>query len=331
MTLPTMGATEIGSVFTRYAYHKVGDSTYKDSRYKNRPVLKLFRERKKSAPGGGQKIVHPVNLGTSFNGRSLARNETFSIVGSANETWSVYDWSVIIETCFVSWWDIREAAGNEYKMKALADTRIDETRENLEENIMTQLSQTSAAAATDLNPILSIVASTGATGGMNPSTAGQSAWAAETEATINWSAEGVGRSRELKTKIVNNKGKPDFILVPEQFWNETCEIGDAATTINQDIRTRGGTKYADLGAQVPIILGMPVIQDPMWTTYQTGTGVMCDLDDIHLVVDPAWDMYMWPFKEMVHHGILGQAAVQVEVAQLTTSRRRTQGSLTSIT
>jgi hypothetical protein len=43
-----------------------------------------------------------------------------------------------------------------------------------------------------------------------------------------------------------------------------------------------------------------------------------------------WDMYMFPFKEMAHHGRLGQASVQLEVAELTCSSRRTQGSMTSI-
>ncbi len=328
MTLPTQTVT-LSDVFTRYAYNKVGGNEYKDNKYKNRPLLKLLREKKLSGDGGPN-IVHPVNLGTTFNGRSLSRNETFSIVGDVNETWSRWTWSVVIETCFVSWWDIREARGNQFKMKSILDTRIDETRENLEDNIATMLAQSSAADADDINPILSIVATSGASGGLNPATAGQSAWASETEATINWSVEGIGRARELFTKITDNKGKPDVILLPVAFWNETCEIGDAAMVINQDAKTRGGTKYADLGMQVPFILATPVIHDPAWDTAQTATGVMLDLSGIHLVVDPMWDMYMYPFKEMAHHGRLGQASLQVEVAQLTASSRRTQGSLTTI-
>ena len=82
--------------------------------------------------------------------------------------------------------------------------------------------------------------------------------------------------------------------------------------------------------QVPFILGMPVIHDPAWDTAQSATGLMLDLSGIHLVVDPMWDMYMWPFKEMAHHGRLGQAAVQVKVCQLTASSRRAQGSMTTI-
>lgn len=328
MTLPTQTVT-LSDVFTRYAYNKIGGSTYKDNKYKNRPLLKLLRE-KKLTGDGGPNIVHPVNLGTTFNGRSLSRNETFSIVGDVNETWARYTWSTIIETCFVSWWDIRESRGNKFKMQSILDSRIDETGENMEDNIATMLSQTSKADADDLNTILEIVATTGAIGGLNPATAGQTTWASQTEATINWGVEGIGRARELHQAITDAKGRPDVVVLPDQFFNETCEIGDAALVINQDAKTKGGTKYADLGMQVPFILGIPVIHDPAWNTAQTTTGVMLDLDGIHLVVDPMWDMYMYPFKEMAHHGRLGQASVQVEVAQLTCSSRRSQGSLTTI-
>jgi hypothetical protein len=328
MTLPSQTST-FSDVFTRYAYNKVGGSTYKNQKYKSRPVLKLLREHKLSGDGGPN-IVHPVNLGTASNGGSLSRNQTFSIVGDVNETWSRWAWSVIYESCFISWWDIREARGNKFKMASILDTRIDETRENMEDNIETMLCASTAADADDINPILSIVATSGATGGMNPSTAGQTLWRAETEATINWSVEGVGRTRELINKIEDNRGKTDVILLPDQFFNESCEIADAAVTMNQDIKTRGGTKYADLGTTVPIILNVPVIRSSRWNAAQTATGVALDLNGIHLVVDPAWDMYMYDFKEMAHHGRLGQAAVQVCVAQLTCSSRWTQGLLSTI-
>ena len=322
MTLPTQTVT-LSDVFTRYAYNKIGDSKYKDNKYKRRPILQLLREEKLTGDGGPN-IVHPVNLGTSANGRSLSRNETFSIVGDVNETWSRWTWSTVIETCFVSWWDIRESRGNRFKMQGILDSRIDETGENLMDNVSTMLAQTSAADADDINPILQIVATTGAAGGLNPATAGQSAWAAESETTINWNVEGVGRTREGISKVEDNKGDIDVIILPDQMWNETCEIGDAATQYTIDAKTKGGTKYADLGMKVPFILNTPVIRDPAWNTAQTATGVGLDLADIHLVVDPQWDMYMYPFKDMYANGRLGQASVQLLVAQLTCSRRRTQ-------
>lgn len=327
MTLPSVTNT-LSDVFTRYAFNKIGGRKYKDQKYKNRPLLKLLRERKLTGDGGPS-IVHPINLGTAANGQSLSRNETFSIVGDVAETWSRYVWSTVIETCFVSWWDIREARGNKFKMESILDSRIDETGENLEDNILTMIAATSTASG-DINNLTSIVSSTGATGGLNPSTAGQSVWASEVEDTINWSVEGIGRARELKQKIGDNKGKCDVFVLPDQFFNETCEIGDSALVINQDAATKGGTKYADLGMQVPYILGTPVIHDPKWNATQSATGVALDLAGVHLVVDPMWDMYMYPFKEMAHHGRLGQASVQVEVAQLTCSSRRTQGLLSTI-
>ena len=328
MTLPTHTPT-LDQVFTRHSYNVIGSREYKDQKYKRRPMLMLLRERRKKGDGGPN-IAHRVNLGTTFNGRSLSRNERFSIEGDSNETWSRYTWSVVIETCFVSWWDIREADGGMQKVLGILESRINETRENIEDNISTQLAQSTAADADDINPILSIVATSGASGGLNPSTDGQEVWASENEDTISWIVEGVSRTRKLNTKITDNKGNPDVILVPDQTWLDTCDIGDAAMVINQNAATRGGTKYADLGLQVPFILGIPVIHDPAWNTAQSATGVMLDLDGIHLVVDPRWDMYMWEFKDMAHNGILGKASLQVEVAQLTCSSRRTQGLLSTL-
>ena len=182
MTYPTQTVT-LGDVFTRYAYEKIGGSEYKDNKYKDRPLLKLLRERQMKG-NGGPNIVHPVNLGTSANGRSLARNEKFSITGDANETWSRWTWTTNVETCFVSWWDIRETEGNQFKMQSVLDSRIDETRENMEDTIATQLAQSSAAVSTDLNPLLSIVATSGASGGLNPATAGQTTWASDRKSVV---------------------------------------------------------------------------------------------------------------------------------------------------
>ena len=329
MALPTAPAVPIDQVYTRYAYEKVGSREYKNQKYQTRPLLKLLDEKALQGDGGAR-IVHPVNLGTASNGKSLARNETFSIVGDANETWSRWDYAVVIETCFVSWWDIREARGNEYKMLSVLDSRIAETDENLNDQIATMLAASTKAASTDINPILSIVATSGASGEMNPSTSGQELWRAESEANINWSVEGVGRTRKLKKKISNNRGKSDVILLPDEFFNETCEIGDSALVINQDAKTRGGTKYADLGLEVPFILSTPVISDPAWDSAQTATGVVMDLNGMHFVSDKMWDGYMYPFKEMAHHGKLGQATVKLRVCNLTCDSRWTQGLLSSI-
>lgn len=329
MTLPTHGTIPLSDVFTRYAYNKIGGRQYKDNKYKNRPLLKLLRE-KKLTGDGGPNIVHPVNLGTSSNGKSLSRNETFSIEGDVNETWARFTWKTVIETVFVSWWDIRESRGNQFKMEKILDSRIDETGENMEDNILTMLAASTAADSDDISPLLSFVATTGEVGGINPATAGQEVWASEVEDTINWSVEGIGRARELNLKLTDNKASTDVILLPDQFFNETCEIGDSALVINQDAATKGGTKYADLGMQVPFILGTPVIHDPAWNSAQPNTGVMLDFSGVHLVCDPMWDMYMYPFKEMAHHGRLGQASVQIEVAELTGCSRRSQGLLSTI-
>ena len=141
MTFPTQTVTQ-DYVFTRFAYEKIGGREYKDNKYKNRPLLKLLDEKALSGKGGPN-IVHPVNLGTSANGGSLSRNQKFDIRGDANETWSRWTYATLFESCFVSWWDIRETDGNEFEMESILNSRIDETRENLQNLLQKRIAQQS--------------------------------------------------------------------------------------------------------------------------------------------------------------------------------------------
>lgn len=320
----------VDAVYTRFAENYVGNPDYRDNFYRRRPLLYALREKARVSAQGGQNLKHRINFGTSANGGALSRNQTFSIQGNMNETASTWTWSVLYETCFVSWWDVMETENSPYAVQSVVESRLAETDENLETTILSQLTQTSKANSQDLNTLIEIVASTGATGGLNPSTSGQETWAAQVEDTINVSVEGVGRARELRTSVVKAKGDPDIIVLPSNFRDELCEVGDAMQVSNQDAKTKSGTLYANLGALDAVLLQMPIVTDHVWDTNQAAQGLMLDLSAIHLVENSRWSMFMYPFKEMAHHGRLGQATVKLYVAQLTCSSRRAQGRFSTL-
>lgn len=315
----------VDAVYTRFAENYVGNPEYRDNFYKDRPLLHALREKARVMTSGGQNLKHRINFGTSSNGGSLARNQTFTIQGNVAETASTWTWSTLYETCFVSWWDIMETENSPYAVQSIVESRLKETDENLQETILGQLTATSKAASDDLNSLREIVADTGAIGGLNPATAGQETWAANLEETINVSVEGVGRLRELKTRCEQRKGKPDILILPSAYRDELCEVGDAMQVSNIDAKTKGGTLYANLGTQVVTVLGLPIVSDFKWDTDQPAQGLMIDLSTVHLVENSRWSMFMYPFKEMAHHGRLGQATVKLYVAQLTCSARRANG------
>lgn len=320
----------VDAVYTRFAENYIGNPDYRDNFYRERPLLYALREKARVMSSGGQNLKHRINFGTSANGGSLARNQTFTIQGNVNETASTWTWSVLYETCFVSWWDVMETENSPYAVQSVVESRLKETDENLQTTILSQLTQTSKANSSDMNTLIEIVASTGATGGLNPATAGQETWASQVEDTINWSVEGVGRTRELKSSVEKAKGDPSLLVLPTAYKDESCEIGDAATTYNVDAKTKGGTLYANLGSQVAVIVGLPVVCDHVWDTNQAAQGLMLDLGKIHLVENSRWSMFMYPFKDMAHDGRLGQATVKLYVAQLTCSARRAQGRLSTL-
>lgn len=320
----------VDAVYTRFAENYIGNPDYRDNFYKDRPLLHALREKARVMTSGGQNLKHRINFGTTANGGSLARNATFSIQGNMNETASTWTWSTLYETCFVSWWDVMETENSPYAVQSVVESRIKETDENLQGLILNQFTQTSKAAPDDLNTLIEIVADTGAIGGLNPATSGQETWAANVEDTINVNVEFVGRARELKTKVEQRKGKPDLIVLPSAFRDELCEVGDATQVGNVDMKTKGGTLYSNLGSQVVTVLGMPIVSDFEWDSDQSAQGLMLDLSAIHLVENSRWSMFMYPFKEMAHHGRLGQATVKLYVAQLTCSSRRAQGRFSTL-
>lgn len=320
----------VDSVYTRFAENYVGNPDYRDNFYRERPLLYALREKARIQTQGGQNLKHRINFGTSANGGSLARNQTFTIQGNVGETASTWTWSVLFETCFVSWWDVMETDNSPYAVQGVVESRVKETDENLQETILGQLTQTSKASASDLNSLIEIVATTGAIGGLNPATTGQETWASQVEDTINVSTEGVGRTRELKTSVELAKGDPGIVVLPSVYRDELCAVGDAATTYNVDAKTKGGTLYANMGAQVAVLVGLPIVSDFRWDTNQSTNGLMLDLGKIHLVENGKWSMYMYPFKDMAHDGNLGQASVKLYVAQLTCSSRRAQGRFSTL-
>jgi hypothetical protein len=320
----------VDAVYTRFAENYVGNPEYRDNFYRDRPLLHALREKARVMTSGGQNLKHRINMGTTANGGSLARNQTFSIQGNLNQTASTWTWSVLFETCFVSWWDVMETENSPAAVQSIVESQLKETDENLQGTILGQLTQTSKASASDLNTLIEIVASTGATGGMNPSTAGQETWAAQVEDTINVNVEFVGRARELKTSVKKAKGEPGLIVLPSGFRDELCEVGDATQVSNVDMKTKGGTLWSTLGSDLAEVVGLPVVCDHVWDTNQAAQGLMLDLSAIHLVENSRWSMFMYPFKEMAHHGRLGQATVKLYVAQLTASSRRAQGRFSTL-
>lgn len=319
----------IDEIYTRHAENYMGDAEYRDSVYRPRPMLVALREKARKTTGG-QNLKHRLNFGTTARGGTLSRNGRIVFDQEMNQTASTWTWSVLYEPCFVSWWDLMEVENSPEKTIGLLEQAMKDTDENLLDTILGQITQTSKAATDDLNTLREIVAATGATGGLNPATAGQTNWAAQNEDTINWGVEGVGRTRELLTKIEQAKGKGDVLVLPSAFRDESCAVGDAMQVSNINATTRGGTLYANLGSTVVTVLGLPVLSDYTWDTNQSATGLVLDLSAVHLIENARWSMHMWPFKDMTYTGLPGQASVKFYVAQLTCSNRRNSGSLTTL-
>ncbi len=328
MTLPS--ATNVyDELFTRVAFKVVGSPGYKDLFYKGRPLLRAIHERKLSWSGSKQ-IAHRVNLGNTAQGGSYAKADTLNINDVVNETWAVYDPRFYIEPIVIFFQD-RIKAGNLAGVQSIVETRMSDAGERQQDQLLLHLCRSTATLSTDLEPLLTYVKSSGAAGGLNPATAGQSTWAAQNTDTVDFSAAGVNKIRqETLNATKGGKTMTDLIVLPQTFFQEALEAGDGKVQFNKDVSTRAGTQFADLGMMGLSIVNTPVIWDTQWTTNQSATILGLNFDGIHMVTHDTYDGSIEPFESALTGRMDASVGWRRFVGQLTLSDRDIQYSLTTV-
>lgn len=332
MPLPTSTYTR-DEVTTRHLNNYVGTKEYKDNFYKGRPLLQLLRERKIDATGG-KRIAHRVNMGSAPVGRSIQKGTKLDLTDAVNEMDALFTWSVLEEPWVLYFHDEMESEGGDGGYLALAEDKMNDNDQRMQDLILGQLCQTTKAAAIDLNTLRECIPAAGTTaiGGLDGAIAGQTAWTAQNVDTVDFSSVGIPRLRRLHN-LTSQGGRyyHDFVLLPRTFHEEALEVGDSAVVINQDAKTKMGTSNADLGLTNLSILNRPAIWDYTWTANQTGTILMINLDGLHLVENPKYALKMTAIHDAIVNGLDAKVAVRRYVAQLTMSNRNIQGSVTTVT
>lgn len=328
MALPS--ATNVyDELFTRVAFKVVGSAGYKDVFYKGRPLLRALNERKLSWSGSKQ-IAHRINLGNSAQGGSYAKSDSLTITDVVNETWAVYDPRFYLEPIVIFFQD-RIKAGDLRGVQGIVETRMSDASERQQQQLLDHLCASSAAASTDIEPLLTYVAATGAAGGLNPATAGQSIWAAQNKDTIDWSAAGINNARAAAFDASKGgKTMYDLLVIPQTFYQESLESGDGKIQINLDAKTKAGTTNSDLGTMGLSILGRPVIWDDTWTTNQSATCLGLNFDGLHMVTHSSYDGSIEPFESALTGRMDASVGWRRFVGQLTMSDRDIQYSLTTV-
>ena len=336
MTLPT-ATVEFNEIFTRSAYNYAGQQGYKDNFYKGRPLLRLTRERAINASGGNQ-ISHRVNLGNSAQGGSYYKGQRMDIVDVHNETQANYDWKFYWEPMVLYFQDkFKAMAANTPRQRlrniqSLAESKADDTGERMRDLILSHMTATTATLSTDIQPILAIVAATGALGGLNPATSGQEAWAAQINSNaVDFSAVGPARLRTLSNDASQGQRyQTDAYVLTQTQYEEALEIGDGKVQINQDARTSGGTLNADLGLQNLTINGHIAIWDSSWSTNQSGKSLALNFSGLHLVEASDYAFKFSGMESMRGDGINADVDWMNFVGELTCSNRNIQGALTNV-
>ena len=336
MTVNHTATVQFDKLYVRAAYNYAGSSDFTDNFHKGRPLLQLMRERRLTDSGGNQ-IAHRVRLGTTAQGGSYRKGQRMDIVDVNNDTQANFDWAFYWEPCPLYFQDkFKAMAGARKHMvgraQELAETNADECMERLQQLILEHMCASSQADSADIEPILTYVKATGAAGGLDPSNAEQATWAAQINAnTVDFSAVGPQRLRTLSNDCSQGlKFQTDAYVLTQAFHEEALEIGDNKVQINQEARTSGGTKNADLGLENLTINGKIAIWDPTWSTTQSSTVLALNFGAIHLVEAPEYAFKFSGMESMRSDGVNADVDWLNWVGQLTVRNRRALGALTNV-
>ncbi|MCP5065891.1 MAG: phage major capsid protein [bacterium] len=338
MAYPTQTHT-LDEIVTRFAWNYVGDPNYKNQSFNRRPLLRLLREKRLTASGGNQ-ISHRVNLGSSSVGTFYSQGQQTNIQDAGNWTQANYEWAFGVEPLIIWLQELFKAGNSPAKIQGITEDHVDDGMERLKDLILGQIClATKADSSTDLNTLMELVAEDGEVGGINPATAGQTAWAAkEDSVALDWSSVGTARSRTIKNNCERVRGGGvDAYLLTQTQYEESLDSADNKVTINQDAKTKLGTRNADLGLDNLVLNGTMALWDPTWSDaaiQSDGTlgsvAMALDFSGVHLVEAEGRALKTRKWKETDVNGYHGMVSFIDYIAQLTCSRRASSGRMDNI-
>jgi hypothetical protein len=335
MTLPTRSAASLTDFLTSYSENYL-NTTPLNQAFTITPVLDHLLGEAVEADGGNELIV-PVMDGYTPNGDSYGVGSTLNLVHTNAYTQARYQFAQVYESAYIDdvLWD--RARGDGAKIDYV-NGQLDRARLAIAETAATQLCASTTGTApdgsSDVTSMLDIIDSTGAIGGMNPATAGQTFWAAtETNSIGSFASNGPAYMRTTYNAITKFKmlGAPTRIFCSDTAYKAYENSGLSLTTL---MATGGKQGSADIGIPTLTYKGIPVVYEPHLDALEGSlNGVMLWVNNKGLKLVPragkTWKVEPW--FSMLPTGKKAIATVITLVAQLIAQARSPLAKGTGIT
>lgn len=261
MANPTRSAAELNAYITAYSENYL-NSTPLNQAWTKTPLLDLMLSDAQEADGGNELVV-PVMDGANTNGDAFGAGSTLNLTQPNPFTQARYQFVQEYAPMYIDdvVWD--KATGGGAKLNLLENI-LDYARLGMKEQVCAHMCAASTGAAPDgstrISSIISYIDSTGAVGGLNPSTPGQSWWAAsETNSIGSFNSNGPAymRSTYLAITKYQRLGTPDAIIC-----STTAYQAYEASGLNLYTKTGDKPGTLDIGAGNLQYKGIPIIYEP---------------------------------------------------------------------
>ncbi len=262
MTLPTRSAASLTDFLTSFSENYL-NSTPLNQAFTITPMLDWMTSNAEPADGGNE-LVLPILDSYTPDGDSYGVGSTLNFTHKNAYTQARYQFAQVYQTGEIDsvLWD--RARGAQAKIDYVK-TQLDHMRLSIAEIVAGQLCQlttgTAADGSADVTSIMDIIDSTGAIGGLNPATAGQSFWASSENTVGSFTTNGRDYMRTTYNAVTKFKhiGPPNVIFCSHTAHEAAEESGESFL---QHTITTGPVGKVDTGIMNLSYKGIPLIYEP---------------------------------------------------------------------
>ena len=337
MTLPTRSAASLTDFLTAFSENYL-NSTPLNQSWTITPMLDWLVANADEADGGNEWIF-PIMDGYTPNGDSYGVGSTLNLTHTNAFTQVRYSPAQVYESAQVDsvLWD--RARGSQAKINYVTQ-QLDRARLAIAETVVLQLcaltTGTADEGSADVTTIMEVIDSTGAIGGLNPATAGQSFWAA-TESTVgSFTTNGRDAMRTTYNATTKYKmlGEPSVIFCSKTAIEAAEESGESFLQVTN---TGGPQGKVDTGIMRLSYKGIPLIYEPhmdaLETTNTPTGGIMLwvNTKGLKLVPRSGRMFEVDPWFSLLPAGRRAQASVITCCLQLCAQARSPLAKLVGIT
>jgi hypothetical protein len=333
MAKPTRSAAELNARLTSYAENYLSTTLLNQS-FTMHPLVDHLMQNSWDYDGGNEIIV-PVLDGYTPTGGWHSRGGSVNLQFVDHATQARYTPKFLYESIVIDWTDEQITKGPGAALRFVEDAinaAVMRIWDGLAQAICDSGTGTNIATygpgstGTAVTALRDIIDATGAIGGINPATAGQTFWAAyEKNSLGSFTTNGPGEMRKAWLAVTKYKGlgNPTAIFMSTTSYRAYQASGLSLATV---MRTPGGNMAADIGTGALTYNGVPVFYEPHLDTYidtSTNTGIIMFVNNkgVRLAVDPSNKMKIRPFVDLLPSGQLGRGSVITLTTELLAQAR----------